>query len=122
MCAINSVSSGTNPVHYGYNNNNHNFWLMQHQFLAHQHQQQQQHHQQQFFQQQHQHIIPTPYNNSNSSSNNNTADPPNKLKHKEVVLYKTESCRNWTELGHCRYIKKFYVYINFYNTKFGIYY
>lgn len=25
-----------------------------------------------------------------------------KLKHKEVVLYKTESCRNWTELGHCR--------------------
>lgn len=26
----------------------------------------------------------------------------NKLKHKEVILYKTESCRNWTELGHCR--------------------
>ncbi|CAO0795623.1 unnamed protein product [Mucor circinelloides] len=28
------------------------------------------------------------------------------LKHKEVVLYKTEFCRNWTELGHCRYGKK----------------
>lgn len=33
-----------------------------------------------------------------TTNNNNT-----KLKHKEVVLYKTESCRNWTELGHCRY-------------------
>ncbi|KAI8087185.1 WD40-repeat-containing domain protein [Thamnidium elegans] len=31
---------------------------------------------------------------------------PENLKHKEVVLYKTESCRNWTELGHCRYGKK----------------
>ncbi|CEP07735.1 hypothetical protein [Parasitella parasitica] len=28
------------------------------------------------------------------------------LKHKEVLLYKTESCRNWAELGHCRYGKK----------------
>lgn len=33
---------------------------------------------------------------------NHIIEPPNKLKHKEVVLYKTESCRNWTELGHCR--------------------
>ncbi|KAL0074516.1 hypothetical protein F4703DRAFT_1715448, partial [Phycomyces blakesleeanus] len=25
---------------------------------------------------------------------------------KEASLYKTEYCRNWTELGHCRYGKK----------------
>lgn len=33
-------------------------------------------------------------------------DPATRLKHKEVELYKTEACRNWTELGHCRYGKK----------------
>ncbi|KAI8881440.1 hypothetical protein K501DRAFT_144127, partial [Backusella circina FSU 941] len=25
---------------------------------------------------------------------------------KEIMLYKTEACRNWTELGSCRYGKK----------------
>ncbi|CAO3639014.1 unnamed protein product [Mucor hiemalis] len=36
----------------------------------------------------------------------NSIDSATRLKHKEVELYKTESCRNWTELGHCRYGKK----------------
>lgn len=36
-------------------------------------------------------------------THNSATDPATRLKHKEVELYKTESCRNWTELGHCRY-------------------
>ncbi|CEG65794.1 hypothetical protein RMATCC62417_02501 [Rhizopus microsporus] len=28
---------------------------------------------------------------------------PFKSKQKEITLYKTEFCRNWIELGHCRY-------------------
>lgn len=107
MYAVSSFASASSPFHH-YNSNNHNAWLMQQQYLAQQQQQQaQQQQQQQFFHRQRQHIIPFPYSSSNlSNMNNDTNDPPNKLKHKDVVLYKTESCRNWTELGHCRYKKE----------------
>ncbi|KAI7866602.1 hypothetical protein BDF14DRAFT_1810504 [Spinellus fusiger] len=33
-------------------------------------------------------------------------EKPLKNKDKEATLYKTEYCRNWTELGHCRYGKR----------------
>jgi hypothetical protein len=74
-------NNASNTVHY-----NPSTWVIQqHLYVP----------QQQFNQHQHQQII---------SPHSNITEPPTKLKHKEVVLYKTESCRNWTELGHCRYI------------------
>ncbi|KAI8367554.1 uncharacterized protein BYT42DRAFT_504494 [Radiomyces spectabilis] len=34
----------------------------------------------------------------------NTENP--RSKSKEIILYKTEYCRNWSEMGYCRYGKK----------------
>ncbi|CAO3656782.1 unnamed protein product [Mucor fragilis] len=31
---------------------------------------------------------------------------PSEITYKDIVLYKTECCRNWEEKGHCRYDKR----------------
>ncbi|KAL9539976.1 hypothetical protein MBANPS3_009949 [Mucor bainieri] len=31
---------------------------------------------------------------------------PSEITYKDIVLYKTECCRNWEEKGHCRYGKR----------------
>ncbi|KAL0142825.1 CCCH-type zinc finger transcription factor [Mucor lusitanicus] len=31
---------------------------------------------------------------------------PSEITYKDIILYKTECCRNWEEKGHCRYGKR----------------
>lgn len=57
--------------------------------------------------QQHLYVPQQQYNQHQQIILAHISESSSKLKHKEVVLYKTESCRNWNELGHCRYIFSF---------------